>query len=252
MSNIELVIDNREHALIKQLSNKTEYVVEQLQLGDIVFREAGEIILVIERKTIEDLKASICDGRNREQKARLLGCIEANRIMYLIEGSLDHRLDTKVSGLPISTLIGSLINTQLRDGIKTYKTASIKESANFLVKLKSKLEKDLPKFFRAGGCISDTKYAASLKKSKKANMTPSVWFIKQLSLIPQVTERISEKIIEKYSNMCDLVGEYTRTPEHLRSKLLADIKYEIKNGKLRRIGNKISERIYKFFFNITE
>ena len=252
MSNIELVIDNREHALIKQLSNKTKYVVEQLQLGDVVFREAGETILVIERKTIEDLKASICDGRNREQKARLLGCIESNRILYLIEGNLDHRLETKVSGLPISTLIGSLINTQLRDGIKTYKTASIKESANFLVKLKSKLEKDLPKFFQAGGCISDTKYAASLKKSKKANMTPSVWFIKQLSLIPQVTERISEKIIEKYSNMCDLVGEYTRTPEHLRSKLLADIKYEIKNGKLRRIGNKISERIYRFFFNITE
>ena len=32
--------------------------------------------------------------------------------------------------------------------------------------------------------------------------------------------------------MCDLVAEYTRTPEHLRSKLLADIKYEIKNGKV--------------------
>ena len=38
MSNIELVIDNREHALIKQLTNKTEYVVEQLQLGDVIFR----------------------------------------------------------------------------------------------------------------------------------------------------------------------------------------------------------------------
>ena len=145
-----------------------------------------------------------------------------------------------------------MINTQLRDGIKTYKTASVEETGQFLLKLKQKLERDLDKFFKEGGKITSTKYSASLKKCKKANMTPDVWFINQLSLIPQVTERIAEKIIEKYNNICDLISEYTRTPEHLRTKLLSDIKYEIKNNKLRRIGDKISSRIYKFFFNIKE
>lgn len=250
MSDIELIIDNREHALIKQLTKKTNFIVEQLQLGDVLFRQNGETLLIIERKTIEDLKASICDGRNREQKARLMGCIERSRILYLIEGSLDHKLNTKVSGLPISTLIGSLINTQLRDGIKTYKTQSLKESANFLIKLKSKLEKDLNNFFQSGDeCISEQKYAASLKKSKKANMTPSVWFIKQLCLIPQVTEKIAGVITEKYEKLQNIMKEYDRTPEILRPKLLADLKYDIKNGKKRRVGDKVSERIFTFLYN---
>ena len=248
-----MIIDTREKHLLDVITQKCDYEVKQLDLGDIIFTKDDETVMVIERKTISDLKASICDGRNREQKARLLGCIEPSRILYLIEGSLDKDLRSKVSGLPVSTLVGSLINTQLRDGIKTYKTESLEETCQFLIKLKQKLEKDLDKFFKSsGGKISDSKYSSSLKKCKKANMTPSVWFINQLSLIPQVTERIAGKITEKYSNLCQLIGEYTRTPEHLRSKLLADIKYEIKNSKLRRIGDKISGRIYKFFFNITE
>ena len=247
-----MIIDTREKYLLDTITQKCDYEVKQLDLGDVIFTKDEKTIMVIERKTVADLKASICDGRNREQKARLLGCVEPSRVMYIIEGNLDKDLRSKVSGLPVSTLIGSLINTQLRDGIKTYKTGSLEETAQFLIKLKQKLEKDLDKFFKKSGKISDSKYSSSLKKCKKANMTPSVWFINQLSLIPQVTERIAGKITEKYSNLCELIGEYTRTPDHLRSKLLADIKYEIKNNKLRRIGDKISGRIYKFFFNITE
>ena len=83
-------------------------------------------------------------------------------------------------------------------------------------------------------------------------MTVEVWFISQLALIPQVTEKISEVIVEKYKNVMVLLEEYNKTPEHLKVKLLADLKYSITNGKERRIGDKISERIYKFFHGIVE
>jgi ERCC4-type nuclease len=246
---IELVIDNREHDLIEKIKPSIQPLIEQLEVGDILFREDGKTILIIERKTVNDLKASICDGRGREQKARLLGSTPRQRIIYLVEGSLDKPMSAKISGLPVSTLVGSLINTQLRDGIKVYKTSTIDESAEFIVKLLDKLEKDGDNYFQDEECkSSDVNYAATLKKSKKANMTPSIWFIAQLSLIPQVTEKVAIVIVEKYLNFRDLVKEYETTPEHLREKLLADLTFPLATGGSRRIGDKMSSRIYHFIY----
>jgi len=250
---IELVIDNREHDLIQKIQPLIQPLIEQLEVGDILFREDGNTILVIERKTVNDLKASICDGRGREQKARLLGSTPRQRIIYLVEGSLDKPMSAKISGLPVSTLVGSLINTQLRDGIKVYKTNTIDESAEFIVKLLDKLEKDGDTYFRDEEYkSSDGNYAATLKKSKKANMTPSIWFIAQLSLIPQVTEKVAVIVSEKYLNFRDLVKEYETTPEHLREKLLADLTFPLATGGRRRIGDKMSSRIYHFIYGLHE
>ena len=246
---IEMVIDNREHGLIKILE-KHSPIVETLDIGDIVFRNEGEIIMIIERKTIADLKASICDGRAREQKARLLHSgVAVDRITYLIEGDLDKPLTDKAFGLPVSTLVGSIINTQLRDGIKVYKTASINETSEYLVKLRDKLQKDGEKFFKYGSSsMSAGKYASTLKKKKKSNMTSEVWFIALLSLIPQITEKVAEQIVNVYPTVQILMGEYTRTPDHLCPKLLADIKFTLTTGKQRRIGDKASARIYSYFY----
>lgn len=253
---IQLVIDNREHHLIDALQKSAlssvkgdiKFTVAQLDIGDIMFTKDDEIVLIIERKTVDDLKASICDGRNREQKARLLGSgTPTNRIMYLIEGDLTK---TKVSGIPTTTLLGSIINTQLRDDIKVYKTANLTETAVYILKLMEKLEKDGADYFKEG--LQAVKYTSTLKKSKKANMTPDVWFTCLLSQIPQVTDVVAEVIIAKYPNLGVLMQIYETTPEHLRGKLLADLVYNLSTGKTRRIGDKISVRIYKFTHGIVD
>lgn len=252
-----LLIDNREREIIKLLESKNvKFTPSQLDIGDIVFKNGDETILVIERKTVPDLKASICDGRGREQKTRLLGTTCKSRIMYLIEGSLDKPLTSKISGLPVSTLVGSLINTQFRDGIKVYKTNSINETVEFICKIYDKLQKDGSTYFKDSGDsgesnnvgITDAAYSSSLKKCKKANMTPRVWFISQLSLIPQVTEKVAEVIVSKYDSLQKIILEYEKTPEHLREKLLADLTFPIANNKVRRIGDKMSARIYNFLY----
>jgi ERCC4-type nuclease len=247
---IELIIDNREKYLIPELKkiSNLDFLVEQLDLGDILFRRGGETILIIERKTVDDLKASICDGRSREQKARLLGSgTPTNRIMYLIEGDMNR---SNISGIPNSTLLSNIINTQLRDDIKIYKTFNIIETAVYILKLFDKLNNDTGDYFKEG--LQKVKYATTLKKSKKANMTPEIWFTCQLSQIPQVTEKVADVIIFKYPSLIILLQEYQNTPNHLKEKLLSDINFPLATGKTRRIGDKISGRIYRFIHGITE
>ena len=252
---MELVIDNREHKLIQQLRQRSStFSVEALDLGDILFREreSGEVILIIERKTLPDLRASICDGRAREQKTRLLySGISKDRIMYLIEGNMNLVGD---NGIPATTLLGSLINTQLRDGLKVYKTVDLQETTKFVMKLYSKLADDRAHYFCDQGEITSAKYVSTLKTRKKANMTPEVWLIAQLSLIPQVTELIASEIVKVYPNVSSLVQAYTATDTKTADNLLADITYPLSSGRTRRIGGKISQRIHSFMCpqNISE
>lgn len=251
---INMILDTRENELISKLSEmKVDFTVQQLDIGDILFKRGQEDIFVIERKTVRDLKASICDGRSREQKARLLSNFSKERILYLVEGTLNRKLTDKIDGIPVSTLLGSLINTQLRDNIKVYKTDSIEESANFLVKLLDKLSKDLDEYFNNSEySISASEYASKLKKSKKANMTNQVWFISQLLMIPGVSENIADIITTKYRTPYDLFSGYEKISESLRPLLLAELTFkQPKSGKQRRIGKVISERVYNYIYGIS-
>lgn len=249
---IKLVIDNRERKLLALIPDAE---VASLDIGDIQFICDGEIILVIERKGVKDLAASICDGRAREQKARLLNSgIARERVMYLIEGDLSGNSKSKVGSLPLGTLLGAIINMQLRDGLQVHKTTSLAETATFIKKLHDKLTKNRSDFWKFSdeGKMSASKYSSTLKRKKKQNMTPEVWLISQLALLPQFTEKMAASIHEVYPTMRDLVMAYEDTPDHLRPKLIADLKYKLTTGKERRIGPRISERVYKFVYALSD
>ena len=74
---IELIIDSRErkiksYFLNHSKSNFKKCVSSQnLDIGDIIFKYQGETLLLIERKTVEDLGSSILDGRHKEQNIEL-------------------------------------------------------------------------------------------------------------------------------------------------------------------------------------
>jgi crossover junction endonuclease MUS81 len=247
-----LRIDMREAALIKVLQGRVKFSSEALDVGDIIFESEGEPVLVIERKTVDDLKASICDQRHREQKARLLGSFPRDRVMFVIEGNMDRRLSDTVGGVLVSTLVSSMINTQLRDGVKVYKTASVYETAEFICALQAKFDKELGGLFQEQKSMSVTEYTATLKTQKKANMTPEVWFLAQLSLIPQVTEKIGAEIAKVYPSIRVLIAAYEQANEDARAGMLADITYPLKGGKIRRVGNKISTRICEFTLGVVD
>lgn len=70
---------------------------EQLHIGDIVLEDStGKQILVFERKTLNDLAASIKDGRYNEQSFRLdKEAIHNHNIIYIIEGDIERYNEKK-------------------------------------------------------------------------------------------------------------------------------------------------------------
>ena len=93
---MRLIIDNREHGLYEKceqiLSNDPVYTTietQVLHIGDILVKtDEGKDVMIIERKTLADLLASIKDGRYEEQSHRLKHAsgFPSHNIVYIIEG----------------------------------------------------------------------------------------------------------------------------------------------------------------------
>ena len=129
---VRLEIDSREIKLLLHFEKFSFVSNKTLDLGDLIFFKDDEPVLIIERKTINDFSSSIIDGRYREQKARLL---KSNcNIAYLVEGNVSyHKMK--------NTIYGAISNLIFRDNIKLIKTASLKETIDYVEKLLVKFEK---------------------------------------------------------------------------------------------------------------
>lgn len=234
---MKLVIDCRENIFRPYFK---EDVFKNLDIGDIQYLDDdNNIKLIIERKTIDDLKQSILDNRWREQKERLLSAVPSNRIIYLIEGNIMKKTTIKGGS---NTLQGALINKMLRDNIFVYKTKNVDESVSFINKMLNKLEKDYDKIFN----IDDTEqketkeYSSIIKIKKKDNYTPELWYKQILLSIPQVSQKISDCIISNYPTLKSLIENVSD------EKVLKDLSFETSTGKTRKIGPKLSQKIYLY------
>ena len=88
-------VDNREPFIIKEYFSKSlnniTTKIKNLDQGDFIIRDSEEnILLIIERKTIDDLLSSVKDTRYLEQSERYMQLsIPNNKIIYIIEGDYE-------------------------------------------------------------------------------------------------------------------------------------------------------------------
>jgi ERCC4-type nuclease len=235
---MKLVLDNREHKLIEHF--KDTCLIEPLELGDIIIRNDSddEPVFIIERKTLNDLYSSINDGRHREQKMRLVNNYPKSKIAYLIEGNLNQLQESRYK-----IVYGAMLNTQLRDNLRIFRTNDLKESCFLIKALLQKLEKN-PEWSQTQTESNSSKldYSDTIKTNKKENMTPEVCHIVQLAQIPGVSHSMSKKILEKYTTLSNLIIAYLNSDPSEGELLLADIPLNDK----RKLGKVISQRIYKY------
>ena len=143
-------IDNRERKLIKlmkalkdDLDYKFEIIVEVLDLGDIIIYDDNNVEkLIIERKSLSDLAASLKDGRYSEQSFRLNGmAIHNHNVVYLIEGDI-HNYNNKYNKISASTLQVTMFCLQYFKGFSVFKTRDVMETADYILRITNKLQKE--------------------------------------------------------------------------------------------------------------
>lgn len=157
-----IILDNREIKLIELIKSNSKfpitYIPENLQIGDIIIRHTlfttptnnkTTYNIILERKCITDMIASIKDGRYKEQKIRLLSEIAKNNdinktlICYILEGNQNElRLPQDKT-----MLNGSIISSIFRDKIPIIRTYTIQETLDIVVRLHERLIKDYTDFF---------------------------------------------------------------------------------------------------------
>jgi len=267
-------IDNREKDLIKLFElkeHKYEYILENLDIGDIQFVDSktNEILILIERKTLSDLYASIKDGRYKEQKERMIHSIKNTvRKIILIEGiyieqftmnlserSVDKELFSGVSAkentLPQSTLSSVIINTMIRDNIHIHICKNINETVQFIEniilqipKYYSDLQNEIileqPKIFQNEYNCSTT---------KKENITQKICFRNMLSQIPGISNSIASVFVEKYGNMENFIMTIKANGNNDKKSIIKLIGSEQHGKNKRKVGDKTGEKIYLFIFN---
>ena len=149
-----LIIDNRECKLIELIKNTSSftipYEIKSLQIGDIIISndKHSDKSIIIERKCVQDMLASIKDGRYKEQKIRLQAeKFQSNGnklICYLIEGSSqDVRYPNEKK-----TFHGSLISTIFRDEIPLIRSMSLNETLDIIIRINDRINKDIADFFK--------------------------------------------------------------------------------------------------------
>ena len=125
-------VDSREKELIKMFEFYNYSInASPLKLGDALID-----MIIIERKSLNDLAASIKDGRYKEQSFRLQKALEENyRVYYIIEGNLD----LYTGSIPKDSLIRAMFSLTLK-GFHVIQTKNTKDTAYFMIQFSEKLK----------------------------------------------------------------------------------------------------------------
>jgi ERCC4-type nuclease len=226
-------IDSREQDLLGQINQLVltipifkQLIIKQesLPIGDIIIADDKEEKLIIERKSVSDLLASIKDGRYEEQSYRLNGLNHHNHnIIYLVEGDVNRvnrfKTDNRIEKL---TLYSSMFSLNYFKGFSLFRTISLEETATVICNMAYKLEKELngKKAF----------YKNSMNNEQKINETNEIKETNKINvLVENVTpenQELSEEIEQSekdYVSVIKKVKKENITPDNIGEIMLCQI-----------------------------
>lgn len=276
---MKIRVDNREQELLKHireliinipLFKDLEVQVENLPLGDIIISNNVEDKLIIERKSINDLAASIKDGRYEEQSYRLNGLNHHNHnIIYLIEGDINRVNRFKDNKMEKLTLYSSIFSLNYYKGFSVIRSFSIDESAIFICNSANKLRKGesenkQPHYQNNQNNTSilktisseendqtneeltcaDKDYVSVVKKIKKDNITPDNIGEIMLCQIPGISSVTSVAIMSKFKTLPNLITQIQENENCLK-----DISYTNSKNQVRKINKTCLVNLVKFLVN---
>lgn len=196
-----ITVDSRETKLLEEM-NKTislqpvfkdiSITSTNLLLGDIQIVVGENHKILLERKTIDDLLASIKDGRYEEQSHRLQTMRNDHKIYYIIEGKIKSQHQTVFS---------SILSLNYFKGYSVLRTDDVKDTANMILYFTLKLIKEVNKLpFKENTEIVANDYATMIQKKKNENITTDNFAQIVLCQIPLVSIVSAKTILSHFQN----------------------------------------------------
>lgn len=263
-------IDTREHELFikceSMIASNPKFkdiklVSETLPLGDIIINDGTNDCVIIERKTLSDLAASIKDGRYEEQSYRLNGIQHHNHnIIYLIEGDM-YRFNTFKERIDKQTLYSAMFSINYFKGFSVMRSSGIEETAiiacNMVYKLVGGLKAGKVGFYsntqldtntasgdKSADEPSEKDYCSVIKKVKKENITSDNIGEIMLCQIPGVSSASALAILSEFKTLPNLIQSLKENENCLNNVSTTDSK-----GKLRKISKTTIATIVNFLKN---
>lgn len=183
-------IDNREPPIIK------EYFIQNYNLnskllnlyqGDFIIRDSNEnILLIIERKSINDLLASVKDNRYSEQCERYSQLdINNSKIYYIIEGNINRYSKDSVE---YKTIYSCIFNLSYKNEYSIFFTNDINGTINILEEFLKRLIENKSS--------SNNK----TKLIKKQTITKDNIDYYMLNLVPGIGLNTAKQLLINYNN----------------------------------------------------
>lgn len=274
-------IDVRETELLHKCKSTIEnvpkfqdiqIVSELLPLGDIIINDGTNDCIILERKTLSDLAASIKDGRYEEQSYRLNGINHHNHnIIYLIEGDMT-RFNTFKERIDKQTLYSAMFSILYFKGFSVMRSNTTEETAmiacNMAYKLVSGLKagkhafyKNIPNIIQDNTqtndedqntintddiikAPTDKDYCSVIKKIKKDNITPDNIGEIMLCQIPGISSTSALAILAEFKTLPNLIQKLEEDENCLNGISTLDA-----NGKSRKISKTAIATIITFLKN---
>lgn len=250
---MKIVIDERETALydrviplLEEVANPALTVEKRvLELGDVIFMSNTDTpLLVIERKSFSDLLASIKDGRYTEQSYRLLGTFpNAHNIIYMLEGVFSNGADRQ-------KIISTIASLNVFKGFSVIRTTSLLETAQHVVYMADKIERDIKKGKQisvqaaasAGASVETTPYCSVVKSAKKANITRENIGELILCQIPGISSTTAVTLMQPFQTFAEFLDKVRAEPAYLNTVVIEN------NGKKRKLGSNVVDGIKTLLF----
>jgi ERCC4-type nuclease len=276
-----MIMDVREHDLIEKcrliIGNDPNYATmetQSLPIGDILFKtDEGKDVLLVERKSLSDLLASIKDKRYEEQSHRLKHAsgFAPHNVVYLIEGvfsSLRTPLEKKL-------VLSAMTSLYYFKGFAVLRTSGLQETAELLIHMADKIDRNFMKgilpwyLIPPGEPLANTfvpsdstdtpveqstttlaenpSYSGFVKKVKKENITPDNMGEILLCQIPGISSLYAQAILKAFGGFSGILAKIKGA--EFSVKEFDNITYDCK-GKQRRIPKTCGEEIVRYFSGI--
>jgi len=257
---MKLILDERETTLYERCmaTPNPSIILEKvvLPMGDAIIKTNDDKeLIIVERKSLQDLLSSIKDGRYEEQSYRLQNCCGGmpHNVMYIIEGAFSQ---LRNPALEKRMIYSAMTTLSAFKGFSVIRTSSVQETADWLLAYTDKLGRELEMGKKMCFCkdvstenavITDSsllvdpqKYCEVVKRTKKENLTPENMGEVILCQIPGISSVSAITIMKEFKTIANLITAVEKDPTCM-DNLICET-----NGKSRKISKAVVQNVKTF------